>query len=76
MTQHLNQSVLAERWSISVRTLEQWRWQGRGPRYLKIGGRVVYRLEDVLAYEAAHLHLNTSGPVTTPSNVPDGHHAA
>ena len=44
--QHLDQKHLAERWLISPRTLEQWRWQGRGPRYLKIGGRVVYRIED------------------------------
>ena len=50
---HLNQVELARRWSLSHRTLERWRWEGRGPRYLKVGGRVVYRLEDVEAYEAA-----------------------
>ncbi|MFO0992596.1 MAG: helix-turn-helix domain-containing protein [Hyphomicrobiales bacterium] len=50
---HLNQVELARRWSLSHRTLERWRWQGRGPRYLKVGGRVVYRLEDIEAYEAA-----------------------
>ena len=44
---HLNQKGLAERWQMSPRTLEQWRWQGRGPRYLKIGGRIIYRLEDI-----------------------------
>jgi predicted site-specific integrase-resolvase len=49
---HLNQSNLAERWCISVRTLERWRWLGVGVAYCKIGGRVVYRLEDVEAYEA------------------------
>ncbi|MGE0424959.1 MAG: helix-turn-helix transcriptional regulator [Reyranellaceae bacterium] len=49
---HLNQVELARRWSLSHRTLERWRWEGRGPRYLKVGGRVVYRLEDIEAYEA------------------------
>ncbi len=49
---HLNQVELARRWSLSHRTLERWRWEGRGPRYLKIGGRVVYRLSDIEAYEA------------------------
>ena len=49
--QHFDQKRLANRWLISPRTLEQWRWQGRGPRYLKIGGRVVYRLSDVEAFE-------------------------
>jgi hypothetical protein len=30
---------------------------------LKIGGRVVYRLSDVEAFEAASLHANTFGPI-------------
>ncbi len=61
--QHLDQNGLAERWLISPRTLEQWRWQGRGPQFLKIGGRVVYRLSDIEAFEAASLHANTIGPI-------------
>ncbi len=52
---HLDQTNLARRWSISPRTLERWRWLGQGPAYLKVGGRVVYRLEDVETYEAAQL---------------------
>jgi hypothetical protein len=50
---HLNQIELARRWRMSHRTLERWRWQSQGPRYLKVGGRVVYRLDDVEAFEAA-----------------------
>lgn len=50
---HLNQVELARRWRISPRTLERWSWLGQGPRFLKIGGRVVYHLEDVEAFEAA-----------------------
>lgn len=49
---HLNQIELAQRWRISPRTLERWRWLGQGPQYLKIGGRVIYRLEDVENFEA------------------------
>jgi hypothetical protein len=48
---HLDQAQLARRWSLSPRTLERWRWRERGPAYLKVGGRVVYRLEDVEAFE-------------------------
>ena len=55
LTKHLNQIQLARRWSLSPRTLERWRVQKAGPAYLKIGGRVVYRLEDVAAIEAARL---------------------
>ena len=47
----LSQIELAARWKISHRTLERWRWVQEGPRYLKIGGRVVYRLSDVEAFE-------------------------
>ena len=57
---HLNQVQLSRRWSISPRTLERWRWLGQGPSYLKVGGRVVYRLDDIEAYETVHLHTASS----------------
>jgi hypothetical protein len=52
VVRHLNQIDLSRRWSLSPRTLERWRWLREGPVYLKIGGRVLYRLEDIEAYEA------------------------
>lgn len=54
-TTRLNQNDLASRWNISPRTLERWRWLKLGPPYLKLGGRVAYRLEDIEAYEAEQL---------------------
>lgn len=57
---HLNQVELSRRWNISPRTLERWRWIGEGPPYLKIGGRVVYRLEDIERFEAEQLRTSTS----------------
>jgi hypothetical protein len=57
---HLNQVQLSRRWSLSPRTLERWRWLKAGPPYLKIGGRVVYRLEDVEDYETNQLNLVAS----------------
>jgi predicted DNA-binding transcriptional regulator AlpA len=56
----LNQHELSQRWGISPRTLERWRWLGEGPRFLKLGGRVVYRLEDIEAFEAEKLRSSTS----------------
>jgi hypothetical protein len=50
---HLNQIQLARRWGVSERTLERWRWLKQGPGYIKIGGRVVYTLDDVETFEAA-----------------------
>ena len=52
----LTQKELARRWAISHRTLERWRWTGEGPSFMKLGGRVIYRLEDVLSFELANLH--------------------
>jgi hypothetical protein len=57
---HLHQVELARRWKLSPRTLERWRWLGQGPQYLKIGGRIVYRVEDIEAYEADQIRTSTS----------------
>jgi predicted site-specific integrase-resolvase len=56
----MSQAELAQRWGISPRTLERWRWIGHGPKFLKLGGRVVYRMQDVEAYEAAQLRSSTT----------------
>ena len=57
---HLAQNDLAERWNISARTLERWRWIGDGPHFVKLGGRVRYRLEDIEAYEAQQIRASTA----------------
>lgn len=67
--QHFNQVELSRRWRLSPRTLERWRFQGTGPQYLKVGGRVVYRLEDIEAYEAEQLKA-TSIPANIKSAAP------
>ena len=62
---HLNQMEVARRWSLSPRTLERWRWIGQGPQFLKVGGRVVYRLADIEAFEAGQLRTSTLSPEQT-----------
>lgn len=57
---HMGQVDLARRWRVSPRTLERWRCVGQGPSYLKIGGRVVYRIEDVEAYESRRVRTSTA----------------
>ena len=69
-TRHLNQVQLADRWNISPRTLERWRWIGEGIAYLKIGGRVVYRLDDIERYEAEHLHSENTRPAGAGAHCP------
>ncbi len=64
---NLDENELAERWHKSPRTLQGWRQQGKGPRYLKIGTRVLYPLAEIEVYEAASLHANTNGPLVDDS---------
>ena len=52
---HFSQSALAERWRITTRTLGRWRIAATGPTWLRINGRIRYRVEDVLAFEQARL---------------------
>ncbi|ONF43315.1 terminase [Marinobacter lutaoensis] len=61
---HLKQRQLADRWDVSEATLERWRSEGIGPRFMKIQGRVLYRLQDIEAYEEQCLRESTSTPVT------------
>jgi predicted DNA-binding transcriptional regulator AlpA len=46
----LNTEDLAELLGKPHRTLDQWRYQGRGPAYIKVGGSVRYALADVEAW--------------------------
>jgi len=47
---------------LSGRTLEKHRTYGTGPLYSKLGGRVVYRLEDLQAWAARGAKTSTSDP--------------
>ena len=51
----LTEKMLADRWVCSVARLQRWRTVGEGPPYLKIVGKVLYRLKDIEAYEEACL---------------------
>ncbi len=51
----LTQADLADRWQLSVRTLEAWRQRGVGPRWLRVGRAVRYPIEEVEAFEAVSL---------------------
>jgi len=66
----LNQIDLSRRWKISLRTLERWRWLGEGPRYLKLGGRVLYRVADIEAYEQSIICLTKADASRSWHDVP------
>jgi Helix-turn-helix domain len=50
---HLTTEELAARLKLSARTVEDWRLDGKGPRYLP--DPVRYRLADVEAWEESRL---------------------
>lgn len=47
---------------LSPRTLEKHRCYGTGPVYHKLGGRIVYRREDLDAWAEQGLRRSTSDP--------------
>jgi predicted DNA-binding transcriptional regulator AlpA len=47
---------------LSGRTLEKHRTHGTGPRYRKLGGRVVYTIKDIQAWADTGLRDSTSDP--------------
>lgn len=48
--------------SLSARTLEKHRTYGTGPAYHKLGGRVVYAIEDLQAWVNRGAVTSTSDP--------------
>lgn len=64
-SKHLNQAELAERWGVSEATLERWRSDGNGPIFMKLHGRVLYRIDDVEQHEIECRHKSTSAKAVT-----------
>lgn len=53
--QHLTEHDLARRWRMSERTLQAWRWKKIGPPFIRLQGKVLYRVVDVIEFEVANL---------------------
>jgi hypothetical protein len=56
----LTEEDLAARWKVTIITLAQWRWTGRGPRFFKAGRQIFYRPQDVLSYEERKSRQSTA----------------
>ena len=41
---------VAQRWRVSIRTLEGWRFKSIGPTFVRIGSRVLYRAAKIEAF--------------------------
>ena len=65
----MSENELAQHWGVNLKTLQRWRSEGRGPRYLKLSKKVVYPLVEIRTFEANALYASTServGVVTRP----------
>jgi hypothetical protein len=48
---YLTEQSLAERYHRSPQTIARWRKAGRGPKAVKIGGRILYAVSEVQKFE-------------------------
>ena len=51
---------LVLRWEVPLATLSQWRWNGKGPTFMKLGRHILYNIEDVETFEKEKLRQNTA----------------
>lgn len=56
----LTQNHLAEYLSKSTAWCERARWNGQGPKFIKLGRHVRYKVEDVLAWVDSNSRQSTS----------------
>jgi len=50
-TAFLNAKELSTRWRLSLQTLANWRHEGKGPPFIRVGVRVLYPVEGIHAFE-------------------------
>lgn len=50
----------AEALQVKETTLEQWRWSGKGPEFIKLGRSVRYRPTSLKAFVEARAYTSTT----------------
>jgi hypothetical protein len=56
----VDETRAAQLLDLRVKTLRRWRWAGKGPRFVKLGSAVRYRLVDLDEFIAAGQRTSTS----------------
>lgn len=59
-SQNLTTPQAAAYLGLQPATLEQWRWSGRGPRFIKLGRACRYRVADLDAYMESRAFSSTT----------------
>ena len=47
------ETELALRWNVSIKTLQRWRSEERGPPYIKLSKAIRYPVDEIVTYEQA-----------------------
>lgn len=69
----LTEAEAARRLGFSPRFLQQRRYKGDGPRFVKVSARAIrYRVSDLEAWAAARLRTSTSDDGTRSNSLADG----
>jgi predicted site-specific integrase-resolvase len=63
VTELMTQDEVAALFDITTPVLANWRSAGKGPLYVKLGGRVKYRKTDVQAFINSNVRQSTSATV-------------
>lgn len=56
----VDERAAAEYLGVALRTVQWWRVVGRGPRFVKLGRLVRYRIGDLVAFVEERLRSSTS----------------
>lgn len=57
---NLTPKETAERLRMTIGTLANWRVRGDGPRFVKLGRKVLYPLPEIEAFEARQIRSSTA----------------
>lgn len=60
LSQAFTEEQVAQRWSLSRKTLQAWRLNGGGPKFVKMGKSVRYLGSDLTTFEEANKKASTS----------------
>jgi hypothetical protein len=59
MPELMSQEEVAALFDVTVPVLANWRCAGKGPKFVKLGGRVKYRKSDVVEFIDASVRRST-----------------
>lgn len=54
-----SEEEFGKRWGISAKTLQRWRSEGRGPKFMKLSKRVLYPIDEVYTFESEAMRAST-----------------